>query len=295
MPDETFSQRYPSRATSWQLRTRKLQFGRLPLLMGIVNVTPDSFSDGGKFLSHEAAVEQALKLAAEGADILDIGGESTRPYAPTVELQAELDRVLPVIEQLAKQTTVPISIDTSKSEVAQAALQAGTEIVNDVTALTGDPEMVSVVREGKPGVCIMHMQGTPQDMQDDPQYENVCTEVYRYLQQRVDSLVEAGVEASRICVDPGIGFGKTHEHNLELMASCDEFHQLGRPVLVGHSRKGFLGRLIGNKTADRTLATVGSAVSLALQGVQVIRVHDVRPVREALLSFEAVGGFQALE
>ena len=154
--------------------------------------------------------------------------------------------------------------------------------------------MVSIVREWKPGVCIMHMQGTPQTMQDDPQYENVLSEVYHYLQQRVHSLLDAGVEENRICQDPGIGFGKTHEHNLELMAGCSELHRLGRPVLVGHSRKAFLGKLIGEKEADRTLATAGSAVSLALQGVQIIRVHDVRPVREALLAFDAAGGFQSL-
>lgn len=274
-------------ATSWNLRTRTLTFTERPLLMGIVNVTPDSFSDGGRFIDADAAVAHALRLVDDGADILDIGGESTRPYSTPVGAEEELDRVLPVVERLAQETDVPLSIDTSKAAVAGAAIKAGAEIINDVTGLQGDPEMTRVAIETGAGVCAMHMQGTPQTMQDDPRYGDVVREVCAYLRERRNALVAAGVERERICLDPGIGFGKTHEHNLELMRGVGRLHQLGRPLLVGHSRKRFLAHVLGDRDADRTAATVGAAIALAQQGVQVIRVHDPRPVREALLAFLA--------
>lgn len=270
-----------------------LELPRRPLVMGIVNVTPDSFSDGGRFLDASAAVDHALQLAADGADILDIGGESTRPYSEPVSAEDELRRVLPVVEQLTKHARVPVSIDTSKSLVARAAINAGAEIINDVTGLEGDPEMEGLALETSAGVCAMHMQGTPQTMQDNPTYADVVSDVCEYLRGRRDALMAAGIAKERICLDPGIGFGKTNEHNIELMANCREFHALGCPLLVGHSRKGFLGRLIGDKEADRTYATVGAALSMAAQGVQIVRVHDVRPVREALVAFEATGGLQS--
>lgn len=287
---ESQAKKFPSRASAWQLRTKALQFDKLPLLMGIVNVTPDSFSDGGQFASSNAAVEHALQLAEDGAGILDIGGESTRPYSDPVGVDEELARVMPVIEKLVDLTHVPISIDTSKAEVARQALAAGVEILNDVTGLEGDPQMLDVAASTGAGVCAMHMQGSPQTMQDSPHYGDVVAEIRDYLQLRRDALLAAGIEAERICLDPGIGFGKTHEHNLQLMASCGCYHALGCPILVGHSRKGFLAKLIGDKHADRTAATAGAALSLARQGVQVIRVHDVRPVREALVAFKACGG-----
>ena len=296
-PDDRLSLaiRYPQRATCWKLRTRTLHFGRRPLLMGVINVTPDSFSDGGRFLAAQAAVEQGRRLAAEGADLLDIGGESTRPYADVVATEEELRRVVPVIEQLAREVGVPISIDTSKAAVARAALAAGAELINDVTGLAGDPAMIGVALETGAGVCAMHMQGTPQTMQDDPRYGNVVEEIFEYLKQRRDALLAAGIERERICLDPGVGFGKTHQHNLTLMAHCGRFHDLGAPVLVGNSRKGFLAKVLGDKEADRDAATAGSALSLAGQGVQVIRVHNVRMVREALLAFEACGGIDGQE
>lgn len=288
--------RYPQRATRWQLRTRMLELGQRPLLMGIVNVTPDSFSDGGKYNSTQAAIEHALQLVADGADILDIGGESTRPYADPVASKEEVQRVLPVIEALVQQTShIPISIDTTKSAVARVALAAGAEIINDISGLTTDPAMPELARTTGAGICAMHMQETPQTMQDDPQYKNVVTDIFEYLKQRRDQLLATGLELERICLDPGIGFGKTHQHNLTLMANCGQFHKLGCPVLVGHSRKGFLGKILGDKTADRTAATVGGALALAAQGVQMIRVHDVRPVREALLAFQAAGGIDGCE
>jgi dihydropteroate synthase len=278
------------RATRWQLRTRSLELPRRPLLMGIVNVTPDSFSDGGQFRDPAVAVNHALQLVADGADILDIGGESTRPYSDAVAADEELRRVLPVIEKLAPQVDVPMSIDTSKATVARAAIDAGAEIINDVTGLEVDPAMLRTALETSAAVCAMHMRGTPKTMQDDPQYTDVVAHVFQYLRQRRDVLLAAGIDRERICLDPGIGFGKTHEHNIALMAACRTFLTLGCPILVGHSRKGFLGKLIGDKEADRTHATVGAALALAVQGMQIIRVHDVRETREALVAFEACGG-----
>lgn len=259
--------------------------------MGIVNVTPDSFSDGGRYFERSAAIEHALELAGEGADLLDIGGESTRPYSDPVAAGEECERVLPVVEALAGRISIPISIDTRKASVAQAAVEAGAEIINDITGLEGDPEMVRVALKSEVAVCAMHMQGTPQTMQDDPGYVDVVAEIYEYLRERRDALHAAGIDHDRICLDPGIGFGKTHEHNITLMQHCREFHALGCPLLVGHSRKSFLGKLIGDKEADRMVANIGAALALAVQGVQVVRVHDVRAVREALTAFEACGGY----
>lgn len=259
--------------------------------MGIVNVTPDSFSDGGTFFDASAAIAHALQLAADGADLLDIGGESTRPYAEPVAPKDELQRVLSVIEAVARQVSIPVSIDTSKAVVAEAAIEAGAAIINDITALTGDPKMIEVAAESSAGVCAMHMQGTPQTMQDSPTYNDVVAEVRQFLKERRDALESAGISRGRICLDPGVGFGKTHEHNIALMRHCRELHVLGCPLLVGHSRKGFLGKLIGNKEADRTNANIGATLSLAIQGVQIVRVHNVRPVREALVTFEGSGGF----
>ncbi|NOY30463.1 MAG: dihydropteroate synthase [Planctomycetes bacterium] len=289
------SERFPRRATSWQLQDRLLQFGSRPLLMGIVNVTPDSFSDGGHFLDSKAAIAQGLRLAAEGADVLDIGGESTRPYADSVGTDEELNRILPVVEALAGRVDIPLSIDTSKQAVARAALAVGAEIINDVTGLESDPKMLPLAAEMDAGICAMHMQGTPQTMQDAPTYEDIVKEICAYLQARRDALIASGIAAERICLDPGIGFGKTHQHNIRLMSQCWRFHELGCPLLVGHSRKGFLAKILGDKTSDRGAATIGGALALAVQGVQLIRVHDVRPVREALLAFEATGGIDGQE
>jgi dihydropteroate synthase len=278
------------RATAWNIRTRTLQFGRRPLVMGIVNVTPDSFSDPGQYFDANRAIEHGLQLLHDGADLLDIGGESTRPYSEPVSEAEELRRVAQVVEAICHRTQTPISIDTSKASVAEACLAAGAEIINDVTGLAGDPRTIEVARSSGAGVCVMHMQGTPQTMQNQPTYRDVTADIREYLSGRIDSLVTAGVDRGRICLDPGIGFGKTHQHNLTLLANCWRFHDCGLPLLVGHSRKGFIGKLIGNKDANRTSGTIGVACSLAAQGVQILRVHDVRAVREALLLFEASGG-----
>jgi dihydropteroate synthase len=279
------------RAAVWRLRSRTLALPRRPLLMGILNVTPDSFSDGGKFLDAKTAVEHALQMVADGVDIIDIGGESTRPNAEPVSEQEELKRVMPVLRRLVDSLEVPISIDTRKAAVAQAAIAAGAEIINDVSGLESDPAMVGVTAATGAGACVMHMQGTPQTMQDNPTYGDVAVEVYEYLRGRRDALVAAGIDPQRICLDPGIGFGKTPEQSSTLMSHCRMLHELGCPLLVGASRKAFLGKLLGDATADRTSATIGAALALAAQGIQVLRVHDVRQVREAVLAFEASGGF----
>ncbi len=290
MLPELLDERFPDRARRWRLRTRVLELPRRPLVMGIVNATPDSFSDGGWFLDPKSAVRHALRLVAHGADIIDVGGESTRPNAEPVSEGDELGRVVPVVEQLAASIDVPISIDTRKAAVARAAVGAGAEIINDVSGLEHDPAMVPLAVETGAAVCVMHMQGTPQTMQDNPTYDDVVAEVHGYLRTRRDALVAAGVNRERICLDPGIGFGKTSEHNLQLLARCDELHKLGCPLLVGHSRKRFLAELLGDEATDRTNVTIGVALSLAEQRVQMVRVHDVRPVVEALVAFEATGG-----
>ena len=274
----------------WKLRTQTLGFARLPLIMGIVNVTPDSFSDGGQFADTAAAVDQALKLAGQGAAMLDVGGESTRPYSSPVDTEEEIRRVVPVIQGIAAQTETPISIDTSKAAVAQAALDAGAEIINDVTGLEGDPAMLEIARHSGAGVCAMHMQGTPQTMQDAPQYDNVVGEIHTYLLNRKSRLLESGIGLERICLDPGIGFGKTHHHNLELLANCEQFHELGCPILIGHSRKGFIGKIIGDKTAERDSGTLAVTLLLAQKGIQIVRTHEVAKTARALNVFDAIGG-----
>ena len=281
-----------SRSTSWRIGNSELRFDSLPVLMGIVNVTPDSFSDGGNHDSTEAAVSHALQLAADGAGILDIGGESTRPYSQPVSSDDELARVIPVIEQLVSKTDVPISIDTSKSAVAQAAVSAGATIINDVTGFE-DPKMIEIAKKSQAGICAMHMQGNPQTMQDDPQYKDVVADILKYLKQRKEALLAAGIEPSRICLDPGIGFGKTHEHNLELVAAASQFHSLGCPVLVGHSRKGFIKKICGEETADRDIGSLAVTLALAQSGIQIIRVHEVRNTMNALKMLQAVGGIRA--
>jgi dihydropteroate synthase len=274
------------------LRTRDIEFGSLPALMGIINVTPDSFSDGGRFLDPARAIEQGLRLAAEGAQILDVGGESTRPYASPVDAAEELRRVIPVISGLCDATSVPVSIDTSKAAVAAEAIAAGAEIINDVTGFDGDPAMLPVAAESQAGICAMHMRGTPQTMQDDPTYDDITREIFAYLRQRRDALMAAGIDGQRVCLDPGIGFGKTHQHNLTLLNTCVQYHALRCPLLVGASRKGFIGKVLGDQQTDRTAGTLGVCLALARAGIQVLRVHDIAPVRQALLLFQAAGGLQ---
>jgi len=278
------------RPSLWRLRTRAIALGRLPRLVGIVNVTPDSFSDGGRYLDVSAAVDHAHQLIDAGAALVDVGGESTRPGAAPVDVNEELRRVMPVVERLSAQTDVPLSIDTSKARVAREAIAAGAEAINDVTALEGDPAMLGVAVATGAGVCAMHMRGTPRSMQGNPVYADVVAEVRQYLAGRRDALLAAGVDRQRICLDPGIGFGKTTEHNLRLLREIEALGTLGCPLLVGPSRKAFIGQLAGDLRADRTAGTIAVVLALARRGAQLIRVHDVAEVRQALALFEAAGG-----
>ena len=266
----------------WKLRTQTLAITQTPLIMGILNVTPDSFSDGGSYLTAQDAIDHGLRLAAEGADIIDIGGESTRPYSQSVSAQQEIERVVQVVRGIADQSDVPVSIDTSKSAVAIAAIEAGAQIINDVTGLTGDSDMLQVAAESGVGVCAMRMQGTPATMQDNPRYTNVVAEVLAYLQQRKACLLDAGIPLEKICLDPGIGFGKTHQHNLELLAGCEAFLELGCPILIGHSRKGFIGKLLNDKDADRDSGTLAISLLMAQKKMHVLRLHQIAPTVAAL-------------
>ena len=276
------------RTKSWQLKTRKLEFGIVPAIMGILNVTPDSFSDGGSYFSLQSAVDRALSIEDAGAAILDIGGESTRPYSQGIEADEELRRVVPVIEKLNGRLSIPISIDTTKASVAQAAIDCGAEIINDVSGLEADPSMVEVARRGAVGVCAMHRQGTPQTMQDNPTYRDVVQEIHDYLAQRDQYLLDCGIDRDRICLDPGIGFGKTHEHNIALVRNASRFLDLGRPILIGHSRKGFIGKALGNKDIPRDYGTIGVSLWLAQQDIQILRVHDVAGHVQALRLLSAI-------
>jgi len=271
---------------SWQFGERTLETGRFPLLMGIVNVTPDSFSDGGKFLAQGAAVRHALQLVDDGADILDIGGESTRPGAERVSVDEELRRVVGVISELRPQTDRLISIDTTKAEVARQALAAGADIVNDISGLTFDAAMTDVCAESDCGVIAMHILGTPQTMQNDPRYDDVVADVTAWLQQRLDELSQRGISTERIALDPGIGFGKTADHNVELLSHIRQLRSLNRPVLIGHSRKRFLAKVLGRPVEERSAGTVGVAIAAAEQHADMLRVHDVRSTNDALLAWQ---------
>ncbi|MCW3065809.1 MAG: dihydropteroate synthase [Solirubrobacterales bacterium] len=249
--------------------------------MGVVNVTPDSFSDGGRYLDHDAAVAHGHELVEEGADWLDVGGESTRPGADPVAEDEELRRVVPVLEDLAG--LVPLSIDTSKLSVARAALDAGATLVNDVTAFRSAPELAGLVAERGAQCILMHMLGEPRTMQRDPHYDDVVSEVKEFLEARLAFAVAEGVPEDRVMLDPGIGFGKTLEHNLELIRRLDEIAALGRPVVMGTSRKSFLGRITGRDVDERVPGTIASNVLAYERGARVFRVHDVAPVRDGLL------------
>jgi dihydropteroate synthase len=257
-----------------------------PLVMGIVNVTPDSFSDGGQHLQHAAALAHAQQLIAEGADILDIGGESTRPGAQPVSVQEELDRVLPVIAGL-RGAPVPVSIDTCKPEVMQAAIAAGAQMVNDINALQEDAAL-QIVAAGNVAVCLMHKQGSPQTMQTQPQYQNVLSEVSVFLRGRIAAAEAAGIARERIAIDPGFGFGKTLAHNLDLLRHLDQLRELGVPVLAGLSRKSMLGAITGQDVAHRISASVAAALIAVQRGASIVRVHDVRETVDALKVWSAV-------
>ena len=279
------------RPTTWRIRDRVLSTADHTLIMGILNVTPDSFSDGGRYASVEAAVEHGFELSVMGADIIDVGGESTRPGAESVTAAAEKDRVVPVIAGLVDRGVV-VSVDTRKAEVASAAIAAGAHVVNDVTAL-GDPDMAAICADSGVGVVLMHMQGDPATMQDDPTYDDVVTEVADFLERRAAAARGHGIESTRICVDPGIGFGKTFEHNLDLLSHVDRLAVSGYPVLVGTSRKGFLGgilRAAGKESgpAERDPATAATVALAIAGGASVVRVHNVGHAFQAARTADAI-------
>jgi dihydropteroate synthase len=258
--------------------------------MGILNVTPDSFSDGGRSLAFDDAIANAERLVLEGADLLDVGGESSRPGADVVSAEEEVARVVPVIQALAGRVTVPISVDTTKPEVARLALEAGASIINDIRGLD-DPDLLALAAETGAGVVLMHMQGTPRTMQIDPRYNDVVGEVRDDLARRIDRATGAGILQEAIAIDPGIGFGKTFEHNLSLLRNLENFTTLGCLLLVGTSRKGFLGKLSGKRTGDQTIVSVTSALAAASAGARVVRVHDVGPTVDAFRVWEGHRGW----
>lgn len=265
----------------WKCRDTTFSLGPMPLLMGILNVTPDSFSDGGRFLDHGKAVERALEMLDQGADIIDVGGESTRPGASPVDAKEECARIIPVIRELVSRMKAVVSVDTMKAAVARQALEAGARIINDVSALTFDPGMAQTAAESGAGVILMHMKGSPRTMQADPRYDDVVSEVREYLAARADDLTGKGLSRNRLAVDPGIGFGKTVDHNLRLIAEIEKIKSLGMPVAVGLSRKSFLGKLTGKNVEDRLAASISGVVFCVLKGVHVLRVHDVGESRDA--------------
>lgn len=275
----------------YQFGTKEYDLTSRTYIMGIINVTPDSFSDGGQYFSAEAAVAHGLQLVEEGADFLDIGGESTRPGSEPVSVEEELRRTLPVIEQLAKSTSVPISIDTYKSAVAKAALEAGATIVNDISGLTFDPQMRDVVAHYKASVVLMHIQGTPKTMQQNPMYENVTRDVAAFLERQAQYAREAGIR--QIILDPGIGFGKTFEHNLQLLRELNSFSSLGYPILIGPSRKSFIGTILNLPPNERVEGTAAAVAVSILHGANIVRVHDVKVIKRVAAVVDAIkGGFR---
>jgi len=268
----------------------RLEFGSKVQVMGILNVTPDSFSDGGHFFSDSSIAAQIENMLEAGADIIDVGGESTRPFAEPVSIEDELARVLPAIRQIRQRSPIPISIDTTKAEVARKALDEGADIINDISALRYDPDMIRLVRETDVPVIIMHMQGTPSDMQVDPHYKDVVVEISDFFKERLAWAAENGVPAKRFNIDPGIGFGKTVGHNLSILKRVSEFSRLGCPVLIGHSRKAFIGKILNTEVDERDVATAAVSALCAMQGVSILRVHDVKKTVEAVRLAEAING-----
>jgi dihydropteroate synthase len=268
---------------------RDITFAKKTVLMGILNVTPDSFTDGGKYLQADAAIERALEMVAEGADIIDVGGESSRPEARPISAEEELKRVIPVIEGIRGRVNVPVSVDTVKASVAQRAVEAGAEIINDISAMTGDPQMAAVVAETKAAVVLMHMKGVPETMQKNtPVYHDLLGEITDYLSGRMQEALSCGIQKEKIVVDPGIGFGKTIDHNLGIIRYLSELKIWGRPVLIGVSRKAFIGALTETKTDERKEGTMAAMVMAIMNGAHMVRVHDVYEMKKAVTMADAI-------
>lgn len=272
----------------WRCGSYRLNYARQPLIMAVLNITPDSFSDGGQFFDPDRALQQALRMEAEGADLIDVGGESTRPGAAPVSVEEEIRRVVPIVERLSKQLAIPISIDTTKSEVAQRAIEAGASIINDVSGFMRDPRMLSVAANGKSGLVIMHTKGTPQTMQRHPRYRDLIGEIHRFLSERIDAAAAHRIPRNRIAIDPGIGFGKTANHNLKILHRLGDFSDLGVPLLVGPSRKSFIGRILDLPPSERLEGTAAAAAIAVFQGARIIRVHDIKPLVRVVRVAEAI-------
>jgi dihydropteroate synthase len=270
----------------YQFGDSTVEFGRRTYLMGILNVTPDSFSDGGRFFDQTDAVLHAYQMVKDGADIIDVGGESTRPGAEPVSVEEELRRVVPVVRKIRQKSAVPISVDTYKSKVAIEALNAGANIVNDISGLHFDEKMADVIAEKRASVVVMHIKGSPKDMQANPHYDNVVKEIYDYLASAVDAAKKKGIK--QILIDPGIGFGKSVEHNLELINSLEEFRGIGVPILIGVSRKSFIGKILETPVETRLEGTAAAVTASILHGADIIRVHDVREMRRVALVADAI-------
>ncbi len=276
----------PSSNLTYKFGDMTVEFGKRTYLMGILNVTPDSFSDGGRFFTQTDAVLHAFQMMKDGADIIDIGGESTRPGAEQVSLEEETRRVIPVITKICQKSSVPLSIDTYKSQVALEALKAGANIVNDISGLHFDPKMAQVIAEKNASVVIMHIKGTPKDMQSNPHYDDLIREIYDYLASAVELARKHGIR--QIMIDPGIGFGKTAEHNLELINRLEEFRGIGVPILIGVSRKSFIGKILETPVEARLEGTAAAVTASILKGADIVRVHDVREMRRVALVADAI-------
>lgn len=271
---------------SW--RNHTLELGRRTHIMGVLNVTPDSFSDGGIYFQREKAIAHGLSMAKDGADIIDVGGESTRPYSEKISAEEELDRVVRVIKALSKDVKIPISIDTCKAEVARQALKAGASMINDISALRFDPEMISVAAEAGVPVILMHMQGTPTDMQRNPTYRNLIPDILDFLKSAMDKGVAGGIKKKMIIVDPGIGFGKTFDHNLQIIRELGAFNVLERPILLGASNKAFIGHILGKEPHERDTGTMAAVAAGVLNGAHIVRAHNVKNTLETVKMIDAI-------
>lgn len=261
-------------------------------IMGVLNVTPDSFSDGGRYVDPDAAVAHALSMVEQGADVLDIGAESSQPGAVPIDEEEERRRLIPVVRAVCRRTTVPVSVDTTKASIAQEALDVGAALINDISALRFDARMGDVVAKSGAGLILMHMQGTPQTMQRAAQYTDVVEEVRQFLKARLEAAREAGIQAERILLDPGIGFGKNCQHNVVLLDRLDAFHTLGRPLVIGVSRKAFIGKILGRPVGERLMGTAGAVAVAVMKGARMVRVHDVAPIRDVVKMVEAIHNHQ---
>ena len=257
-------------------------------IMGILNVTPDSFSDGGRFFQTEKAIEQGIAMAQDGADIIDVGGESTRPYSKRISASEETDRVIPVIQTLSKELKIPISIDTCKAKVARQALQVGASMINEISSLRFDPDMISIAAGAEVPVILMHMKGVPGDMQDNPTYDNLIPEILDFLKDAMDRAVSGGIRKDMIIVDPGIGFGKTFDHNLEIIKELSQFSSLERPIILGTSRKAFIGHILDKDADENDTGTIATIVAGVINGAHIVRVHDVKKTLEAVKVIDAI-------